>query len=69
MCDWHGPEPTHGVHTERGAAGVSQVDGRPDTLAAISQANLRGVRDGIPGTLVLQVDPLQQHGVEQRRIW
>ena len=46
----------------------SQVDGRPDTLAAISQANLRGVRDGIPGTLVLQVDPLQQHGVEQRRI-
>ena len=25
----------------------SQVEERPDTLAAISQANLRGVRDGI----------------------
>lgn len=46
----------------------SQVDEGPDTLAAISQANLRGVGDGVPGTLVLQVDPLQQHGVEQRRI-
>lgn len=46
----------------------SQVEERPDTLAAISQANLRGLRSGIPGTLVLQIEALQQHGAEHRRI-
>ena len=46
----------------------SQVEERPDTLAAISQANLRGLHNGIPGTLVLQIEALQQHGAEHRRI-
>ncbi|MDO5067089.1 MAG: hypothetical protein Q4D96_07415 [Propionibacteriaceae bacterium] len=46
----------------------SQVEERPDALAAISQANLGGLRDGIPGTLVLQVEALEQHGLEHRRI-
>ncbi|RRD06549.1 hypothetical protein EII34_02655 [Arachnia propionica] len=46
----------------------SQVEERPDALAAISQANLRGLQNGIPGTLVLQIEALQQHGAEHRRV-
>ena len=47
----------------------SRIEQRPDTLAAISQANLRGVAEASPGTMVIQVESLTRHGVEHRRLW
>lgn len=46
----------------------SRVEERPDTLAAISQANLRGLREGVPGTLVLEVSAPVVGGLEHRRL-
>lgn len=46
----------------------SVIEERPDALAAISQANLRSTAE-LPGAMVIQVEALQQHGVEHRRIW
>ena len=47
----------------------SRVEGRPDTLAAISQANLRAFGKEAPGTLVVRVEAVRCRGVEHRRIW
>jgi hypothetical protein len=47
----------------------SRVEQRPDSLAAISQANLRAIREALPGTLVIRVEAVQCDGVEHRRIW
>lgn len=46
----------------------SIVEGRPDALAAISQANLRSVAE-VPGTVVVHVEAVERHGEEHRRIW
>ena len=47
----------------------SRVEGHPDTLAAISQANLRAFGKEAPGTLVVRVEAVRCRGVEHRRIW
>lgn len=46
----------------------SRVEERPDTPAAVSQANLRGLREGVPGTLVLEVSAPVAGGLEHRRL-
>ena len=46
----------------------SRIEQRPDSLAAVCQANLRAVHE-MPGALVTQVEALELHGVEHRRIW
>lgn len=47
----------------------SRIEHRPDTLASISQANLRSVTETSPGTMVIQVEALIRDGAEHRRLW
>ncbi|MDO5066961.1 MAG: hypothetical protein Q4D96_06755 [Propionibacteriaceae bacterium] len=47
----------------------SRIDQRPESLAAISQANLRGIGAATSGTLVFQVEAITRGGVERRRLW
>lgn len=47
----------------------SRIEQRPDALASVSQANLRGVSGTESGTTVFHVEALTHLGAEHRRLW